>query len=75
MAAALWNLPVPDASAKAARKQVTVYRGASKTLKVKTKKKVKWKTSNKKIAAVSRKGKVKGKKGGSVLWKNWQKTL
>lgn len=44
----------------------TIYEGDSFQLKVKgTKKKVKWSTSNKKVATVSSKGVVKGKSGGS----------
>lgn len=46
--------------------KVTIYKGSSKTLKVKnTKKKVKWSTSNKKIAKVTKKGKVTGVKKGT----------
>ncbi len=49
------------------RKKVTLYIGKSFQLKVRgTKKKVQWKTSNKKIATVSRKGKVKAKKKGTA---------
>lgn len=41
--------------------------GKTVTLKVKNnKKKVKWISSNKKIATVSKRGKVKGKKAGKV---------
>lgn len=44
----------------------TIYEGDSFTLKVSgTKKKVKWSSSNKKVATVSSKGVVKGKNGGS----------
>lgn len=47
--------------------KVTVTVGKSVTLKVKnTKKKVKWSTSNKKVATVSKKGKVTGKKAGKA---------
>lgn len=46
--------------------KVTLTVGQSKTLKVlNTKKKVKWTTSNKKVATVSKKGKVKAKKKGT----------
>ena len=44
----------------------TIYEGDSFQLKVKgAKKKVKWSTSNKKVATVTAKGTVKGKSGGS----------
>lgn len=47
--------------------KVTVYVGKSVQLKVNNnKKKVKWSTSNKKVAIVSKKGKVKGKKVGKA---------
>lgn len=46
--------------------KVTLTVGQSKTLKVlNTKKKIKWTTSNKKVATVSKKGKVKAKKKGN----------
>lgn len=49
------------------RKKATLNVGASLRLKVKgTKKKVKWTTSKKKVAAVSQKGKVTGKKAGTA---------
>lgn len=49
------------------KKSATIYVGKTVTLKVKNnKKKVKWISSNKKIATVSKKGKVKGKKAGKV---------
>lgn len=61
-------------SAEAARKprlnkkKITVRVGKTFKLKVKNnKKKVKWKTSNKKIATVSKKGRVKGKKPGRAV--------
>ena len=45
----------------------TLYVGNKYTLKVKgTKKKVKWTTSNKKVATVTSKGKVTAKKAGKV---------
>jgi expansin (peptidoglycan-binding protein) len=63
-------LAVPcTAQAKAAlnKKNVTLTVGKSVTLKMKgTKKKVKWSTSNKKVATVSAKGKVKAKKAGKA---------
>lgn len=47
--------------------KVTVYVGKSVQLKVNNnRKKVKWSTSNKKVAIVSKKGKVKGKKVGKA---------
>lgn len=52
--------------------QITLQRGKTRTLKLKiyptnaTSKKVKWKTSNKKIATVTQKGKVKGVKAGKA---------
>lgn len=45
----------------------TIYKGSTYTLKVKgTKKKVKWTTSNKKVATVNSKGKVTAKKKGTA---------
>lgn len=55
------------ATVKISKKNATMYVG--KTLKLKisgTKSKVKWKTSNKKIATVSKKGAVNAKKAGKV---------
>lgn len=47
--------------------KATIYVGKSTTLKLKNnKKKVKWSSSNKKVATVSKKGKVKGKKAGKA---------
>lgn len=49
------------------KKKVTIYVGKTTTLKLKNnKKKIKWSTSNKKVATVSKKGKVKGKKAGKA---------
>lgn len=49
------------------KKKVTLYVGKSVRLKVKgTKKKAKWKSSNKKVAVVSSKGKVSAKKKGTA---------
>lgn len=45
--------------------RATVYVGKTVQLKVNNKKKVKWSTSNKKVATVSKKGKVTGKKAGN----------
>lgn len=62
------NTGVSAASkAKLNKKSATIYVGKTVTLKVKNnKKKVKWISSNKKIATVSKRGKVKGKKAGKV---------
>lgn len=50
--------------------KATIYVGKTVTLKLKNKKnnkkKVKWSSSNKKVAIVTKKGKVKGKKAGKV---------
>ena len=64
-------LPTTNVSAakkvKLNKATATIYVGKTVTLKLKnSKKKVKWTTSNKKIATVSKKGKVKGKKTGRV---------
>ena len=49
------------------KKQVTVYVGSSTNLKVKgTNKKIAWTTSNPKVATVTAKGKVTGKKKGKA---------
>lgn len=49
------------------KSKATIYVGNTISLKIKNnKKKVKWKSSNKKIASVSKKGKVKGKKVGKA---------
>lgn len=56
-----------EAAVKLNKKKVTLYVGKSTTLKVKgTKKKAKWTSSNKKVATVSSKGKVKAKKKGTA---------
>ena len=60
---------IPDRSyaASISKKKVTVYVGNTTTLSVKgTKKTVKWKSSNKKVATVSSKGRVTGKKTGTA---------
>ncbi len=63
-------LPVPaQAAAKVrlSKTKLTITKGSKKKLKVKgTKAKVKWKSSNKKIASVSGKGVVKAKKTGKA---------
>lgn len=49
------------------RKKVTLYAGKTYRLKVKgTKKKVRWTTNKKKVAVVSKKGKVRAKKAGTA---------
>lgn len=60
-------MQVEAASMKLSRKSATLTVGKSVTLKVKgTSKKVKWSSSDKKIASVSNKGKVKAKKAGKA---------
>lgn len=57
------NVEVPTIS----KKNISLNKGSSMTLKMQnTKQKVKWSSSNKKVAAVSTKGKVKGIKNGKV---------
>lgn len=57
------------ANLKLNHKSMTMYVGDAKTLKVSTslKGKVRWKSSNKKVASVSKKGKVKAKKAGTAV--------
>lgn len=63
---------LPEASISAASKKVklnktkaTIYVGKTVTLKMRNnKRKVKWRTSNKRVATVTKKGKVTGKKSG-----------
>lgn len=64
---------IPTISVSAAKKvklnktKATIYVGKTVTLKLKNnKKKVKWSSSNKKVATVIGKGKVKGKKAGKA---------
>ena len=64
---------IPTINVSAAKKvklnktKATIYVGKTVTLKLKNNKaKVKWSSSNKKIATVSKKGKVKGKKAGKA---------
>ena len=67
--AVLGNVVSTQAAAKVKlnRKKATITVGKSVTLKVKNaKKKVKWSTSNKKVATVNKKGKVTGKKAGKA---------
>lgn len=47
-------------------KSITLTKGFSKTLSVKHARQIKWSSSNKKVASVSSKGKVTGKKEGSA---------
>ena len=55
---------VQAAKVKLNKSAVTIYRGASTSLKVSgSKKKVKWSSSKKSVASVSASGKVTGKKG------------
>lgn len=63
----------PTINVSAARKvklnktKATIYVGKTVTLKLKNnKKKIKWSSSNRKVATVTSKGKVKGKKAGKV---------
>ena len=59
------TVPVNAAGMKLNKKKVTIYVGQALTLKVKgKKKKVKWKSTNKKVAKVNKKGKVTGLKAG-----------
>ena len=56
-----------SAKAKINKKKVTIYVGKTVSLKVKNnKKKVKWSSTNKSVATVSTKGKVKAKKVGKA---------
>ena len=64
---------IPTINVSAAKKvklnktKVTIYVGKTVTLKLRSnKRKVKWSSSNKKVATVSKKGKVKGKKAGKA---------
>jgi len=64
---------IPMTSVSAAKKvklnktKATIYVGKTVTLKLKNnKKKIKWSSSNKKVATVTKNGKVKGKKAGKT---------
>ncbi len=64
---------IPTTSVSAAKKvklnktKATIYVGKTVILKLKNnKKKIKWSSSNKKVATVTKKGKVKGKKAGKA---------
>ena len=59
---------VKAAAPKLNKKKITIYVGHTGKLKVNNaRKKVKWTSSKKQIAAVSSKGVVKGKKAGSAV--------
>ncbi|MCI8956136.1 MAG: hypothetical protein HFG29_03980 [Eubacterium sp.] len=65
---------IPTTSVSAAKKvklnktKATIYVGKTVTLKLKNNKnKIKWSSSNKKVATVTKKGKVKGKKIGKAI--------
>ena len=61
------NLTAEAATIKISKKKATIIKGESITLKITgTKSKVTWKSSNKKVASVSPKGKVTAKKKGTV---------
>ena len=65
--ASIPTINVSAAKIKLNKTKITIYVGKTVTLKVQNnKKKVKWTTSNKKIATVTKKGKVKGKKSGKA---------
>ena len=68
---------VEAASLKLNKKKVTIYVGKSTTLKEKGGKKVKWKSTNKKVAKVNKKGKVTGLKAGksTIIAKVGKKSL
>lgn len=71
MVATLFAVPVQaTGKVKISKSTATIYVGETLSLKVYgTGKKVKWSTSNKKIATVSKKGKVTAKKKGNVTIK------
>lgn len=61
------NVSAAQKKAKLNKSKATIYVGKTVTLKLKNnKKKVKWSSSNKKVATVSKKGKVTGKKAGKA---------
>lgn len=61
------NVTASAATIKISKKKATLTKGQSITLKIKgTKKKAKWSSSNKSVATVSSKGKVKAKKVGKT---------
>ena len=62
------SVDVKAAAPKLNKKKITIYVGHTGKLKVNNaRKKVKWTSSKKQIAAVSSKGVVKGKKAGSAV--------
>ena len=64
---AMGAVPAEAAAAKISKSSLTLTAGKSATLKVKNeKKKVTWKSSNKTVASVSKKGKVTAKKAGTA---------
>ena len=67
----LLSLMIPitaSAAVKISKKTVTLVRGKSTTLKITgTKSEPKWKSSNKKVAAVNSKGKVLAKSSGTAV--------
>lgn len=72
------TVPVNAATMKLNKKKATIYVGQALTLKVKgKKKKVKWKSTNKKVAKVNKKGKVTGLKAGksTIIAKVGKKSL
>lgn len=61
------NIVEAKAKVKISNSKVTLFKGQSKTLKVKgTKKKPKWSSSKKSVASVSKKGKITAKKKGTA---------
>ena len=61
----VFAFPTPANAAKLSKNKITISKGQTYTLKMKgAKKKVKWKSSNKRIATVSETGVVKGKRVG-----------
>lgn len=63
------SVPVEAAQPKLNKTKMTMYEGQKKTLKVNKKAKVKWSSSNKKVATVNQKGQVFAKKKGTVVIK------
>lgn len=63
------SVPVEAAQPKLNKTKMTMYEGQKKTLKVNKKAKVKWSSSNKKVAIVNKKGQVFAKKKGTTIIK------
>ena len=62
------NISAVQKKVKLNKTKATIYVGKTVTLKLKNNNKtVKWSSSNKKVATVTKKGKVKGKKAGKVI--------